>query len=295
MAGLIYKFTKIREKKQVTWETIEQDYLLSWVLAGIASEPELKDILIFKGGTALKKCYFGNYRFSQDLDFSVLSSLPDDAKLSQLLEKACTQAMNLQSKNDYPVIIRSQRYSEKNPHPHNQKAFTIMGQYPWHRQPLTRVMVEITSQEVILLPPEERKIIHDYEEDLEASLKTYCLEEIISEKIRAILQYAVKLHERGWGRSRARDYYDLWRILTAYGESLQTHLLPDLVAQKCSLKNVHFESPSNLFSPQLMENLEEAWEEWLNPYVPGLANKDSVIKELKLYLENIWNNKILIK
>ena len=32
--------------------------------------PSLKENLIFKGGTALKKCYFGNYRFSEDLDLT---------------------------------------------------------------------------------------------------------------------------------------------------------------------------------------------------------------------------------
>lgn len=293
MTDLRYKFINMREKKQVSWETIEQDYLLSWVLAGIASERELKEILIFKGGTALKKCYFGDYRFSQDLDFSVLSSLPEDNKLDQLLENACTRAMNLQSEKGYPLIIKSERYSEKKPHPHDQKAFTILGQYPWHRQPFTRVMVEITAQEAILLPFKERKIIHDYEENLHAFIKTYQLEEIVAEKIRAILQYAIKLHERGWGRSRARDYYDLWRILTTYADSLQIHLIPDLVSQKCAVKDIHFKTSSDLFSPQLMENLEEAWEEWLNPYVPGLANKNIVIKELKACLERIWVNKVV--
>ena len=27
--------------------------------------------LAFKGGTALKRCYFGDYRFSEDLDFTL--------------------------------------------------------------------------------------------------------------------------------------------------------------------------------------------------------------------------------
>ena len=35
---------------------------------------KLKETMIFKGGTALKKCYFGDYRFSQDLDFSDFNS-----------------------------------------------------------------------------------------------------------------------------------------------------------------------------------------------------------------------------
>lgn len=74
--------------------------------------------------------------------------------------------------------------------------------------------------------------------------------------------------------------------------SVYIHLIPDLVSQKCAVKDLHFNTPSDLFSPQLMENLDEAWEEWLNPYVPGLANKNTVIKELKACLEQIWVNKI---
>ena len=43
------------------WETVEQDYILSWILAAISLVPELRDNLVFKGGTCLRKCYFGDY------------------------------------------------------------------------------------------------------------------------------------------------------------------------------------------------------------------------------------------
>jgi len=33
---------------------------------------DLRSELAFKGGTALKRCYFGDYRFSEDLDFTLL-------------------------------------------------------------------------------------------------------------------------------------------------------------------------------------------------------------------------------
>ena len=59
-------------KNGVKWDIIEQDYVLSWVLQGISSVPKLNNSIVFKGGTALRKSYFGNYRFSQDLDFSVI-------------------------------------------------------------------------------------------------------------------------------------------------------------------------------------------------------------------------------
>lgn len=51
--------------------TIEKDYALNWLLAGIGSNPQLKISWVFKGGTCLKKCYFKNYRFSEDLDFTM--------------------------------------------------------------------------------------------------------------------------------------------------------------------------------------------------------------------------------
>src|SRR5713101_4942764 len=49
-------------------EVIERDYALSYVLAGLALEPALAETLVFKGGTALKKLFFADYRFSEDLD-----------------------------------------------------------------------------------------------------------------------------------------------------------------------------------------------------------------------------------
>ena len=55
---------------------IEKDYVIGWVLAGIANHPELGASWVFKGGTCLKKCYFETYRFSEDLDFTLTN--PDN-------------------------------------------------------------------------------------------------------------------------------------------------------------------------------------------------------------------------
>ena len=54
----------------ISLAVVEKDFALSYVLAGIADEPSLAETLIFKGGSALKKLYFGDYRFSEDLDFT---------------------------------------------------------------------------------------------------------------------------------------------------------------------------------------------------------------------------------
>jgi len=57
---------------QLRPEVVEKDYVLGWLLAGIASHPETARQWVFKGGTALKKCYFETYRSSKCLDFSLL-------------------------------------------------------------------------------------------------------------------------------------------------------------------------------------------------------------------------------
>ena len=42
---------------------VEKDYVLGWLLAGIANHPLLQSEWIFKGGTCLKKCYFQVHKY----------------------------------------------------------------------------------------------------------------------------------------------------------------------------------------------------------------------------------------
>ena len=59
---------------------IEKDYVLGWLLAGIFNHPALQEKWVFKGGTCLKKCYFETYRFSEDLDFTLLDEAQIDVE-----------------------------------------------------------------------------------------------------------------------------------------------------------------------------------------------------------------------
>ena len=74
--------------------------------------------------------------------------------------------------------------------------------------------------EPVLRPIQRRKVIHEYGEPLDAEIPVYSLEEVVAEKLRAILQQADMFERRGWSRSRARDYYDLWQVLGTYREQM---------------------------------------------------------------------------
>ena len=68
--------------RRIREDVLERDYCLAWFLA-VMAESDLKDILCFTGGTALKRCYFGEYRFSEDLDFTLLEPLQLDDLLKR--------------------------------------------------------------------------------------------------------------------------------------------------------------------------------------------------------------------
>ena len=61
-----------RRGLQYPLDAAEKDYLLALV-AKIIYESELKEKLVFKGGTALYHTYLPQLRFSEDLDFTALS------------------------------------------------------------------------------------------------------------------------------------------------------------------------------------------------------------------------------
>lgn len=287
MKPLRRRFEEMRKNTGLSWEAIERDYILSWVLAGIGVNEKLQKTLIFKGGTALKKCYFGEYRFSEDLDFTARDSAPRQDELEKEINRSCRLAAEL-AQNFSPLELDVERYREREPHPGNQEAFTIRGKFPWHRQFLARVMIEITVDEPIKIEPVRRRIIHGYGEDISQEVFVCPLEEIMAEKMRAILQHLKKLEERGWSRSRARDYYDLWRILNHYSERLRLEILPSLFLEKCKVRRVKFGGPKEFFNEALLDYTAKTWEQWLGPLVPELPPFETVINSLKQKLFDLF-------
>ncbi len=52
----------VTQKTKVQQYIVEKDYALSYLLAAMNSTDGLGDNLVLKGGTALKKLYFAEYR-----------------------------------------------------------------------------------------------------------------------------------------------------------------------------------------------------------------------------------------
>lgn len=280
MKPLRIRLEEARKRTGLSWDILEKDYILSWVLAGISRVDALRDALIFKGGTALKKCYFGDYRFSEDLDFSAVGNIPTGESMEKAIQEACTNAVKLLEEYA-PVEIVCERYTEREPHPGGQEAFNIRTRLPWQRVPHGRVMVEVSIDEPVIKPVQRLPIIHEYGEPIDDRVLVYSLEEIVAEKLRAILQHVEKLQTRGWSRSRARDYYDLWRILSAYNEKLALSDFALFLREKCAVRRVHFKDTDDFFQKGMLDYVETTWEQWLGPLVPDLPSFQNVMRELR--------------
>jgi len=186
----------------------EKDYFLALV-SKIIFDSDMKDKLIFKGGTALHHIYLPQLRFSEDLDFS---SNSEKIELSDVRDIFINYDF-LEIKKDYEsgatVKIEKLQYAGPLGMPNSLK-------------------VEIDFLQNVVLPPLEL----DYENvyGIKTKVRAMDIREIAAEKIRAMND-----------RIRYRDFYDFVMIMKKL--CVDTDEVIDLVKQKeirktISLKNI---------------------------------------------------------
>lgn len=206
---------------------------------------------------------------------------PKGEELEAALREAIESALQLLIAHG-PFALTIERYLERDPHPGGQEAFIVRIQFPWYPSQLCRIKIEITHDEPVLLAPALRPLIHGYEETLDTQISCYRLEEIVVEKMRSLLQTHQKLIARGWNRPRARDYYDLWRILSAFGDSLERGQLMEMLKQKSVHRQVTFSSLGDFFTEELLNETRTHWGRSLGPFVTDLPGCEEAIEDLKL-------------
>jgi predicted nucleotidyltransferase component of viral defense system len=184
--------------RRIPEAVLERDYCLAWFLVGL-SQSSLREHLVFKGGTALKRCYFGDYRFSEDLDFTLASEMPFESILAGLEEVYA----HVRSASGIPFgYSREDRNKHQNSH-----TFYLAYEGPLPAASPKEIKVDITITERFVLPIEDRAVLRGYDEyaDLpeESKIRVYALNEMGVEKVVALTDRA---------RNEPRDLYDIWYL-----------------------------------------------------------------------------------
>ena len=174
---------------------MEKDYILSWILQGIAEHSKLSSAIIFKGGTVLKKVYFSGYRFSEDLDFTLAD---ENISNKQIFEWFKEVFAYIRVEANIPLDIIAE-----NEHRDGGINFYISYVGPLGGTGKQKsVKVDISRNEKLIFPPVIRPALLSYSDQFEHQVLCYPLEEILIEKMRSVMQ-----------RMQARDLYDIWYLL----------------------------------------------------------------------------------
>lgn len=273
-------------------DLIELDYALSYVLAAVYADEDLRSHWVFKGGTALHKAYFPDYRFSVDLDFTALGG-PRGPALELTLESI---ARDVQDRLDRygPFQVSSSRKSERDVHPAGQEAFTIQLQFPWHRAVTRSIKVEVTVDEPVVLGSMARPLIHDYDEPLATELQVYRLGEIVAEKLRTLLQARKRADEGRWTRNCARDYYDLW-YLFHHVDAVDIAGALEILPRKCAVRQVTFTGVEDFFPALIVSEAERQWTTSLADLVRPLPRFSDAMAELRAALDLLFSGSATVR
>lgn len=253
---------------QLRPSVVEKDYVLGWLLAAIAEHPEGSQQWIFKGGTCLKKCFFETYRFSEDLDFSLLPGArytTDD--LQNVLREVAARAAEMSGLQLPPELATVRERKNL------QGGLTFEGRIGY-RGPMAdptfpRVRFDLTRHEPVLDGVARRGVFHAYPDELPEglALATYTIDELFAEKVRALAE-----------RTRPRDLYDVIFMLENQPDALDLSRSRTLFREKCGVKNLP--APTSSLLLDTIRGSAEIRSEWANMLahqLPQLPPIDSLL------------------
>lgn len=257
--------TEISTKEKIGWSVIEKDYFLTLILDGIAHDADLQGMLVFKGGTALRKIYFKDYRYSEDLDFTPKKPLSMDA-IQKAMERVFEYLIKV-----YNTDFRVTSF-------YSRKWFTdVKIQFMGLKKRKNTLTLDLMSDEILVDRVREENVINPYY-PRSFSIPVYSLEEILAEKLRSFLQ-----------RTRVRDYYDAWYILKHAKNNIDREKIKEIFTKKVAYKKLSFFGGSQFFDKNKIEQAKAYYQQQIGHQVKGLPPFDDMISELRTALEIFFN------
>lgn len=248
----LIQFAKL---KNLNLGNTEKDYLLDMALLSISKNT--KNELIFKGGTCLYKFHKLN-RFSEDLDFSVTSSVNVNQLMKSLLSdfaKFGIHASEHERREPFNSILITVRV-EGPLFTGNPTSYASLG-------------IDINLKSSVIKTPELYMYTSSYPDLTTIAMQCMAAEEIFAEKIRALMT-----------RKRTRDLFDLHFLL-----KLNKAANRELIDQKLDYYKEPFDLEKLLAR---LKDLEQQWKRELQGFVSELSNFKEVEAEVSTALKELY-------
>lgn len=247
------------DRDGVDAQTVERDYVIAHVVAQLhhAVMPG-GGRLVFKGGTALRLVHAPGYRYSADLDFTVLDGTIDDAHaaLSEAVEAARAHA-------GFPMLELRSRESDP-------PLLAYIGPLGASKQRM--IKVDFADDEYVETVG-RGSVLPDLWNDLPdpaADFDVYPLGEIAAEKLRCIIQ-----------RALCRDLYDLYEL--TQGLSVDLGSIHSLFEAKARAKGIDPSIFPRRFGERI-DRLKDRWDVEMKDLVSDPPRLEDVERILRRHL-----------
>ena len=271
-------------QKALLWgvppDTVDKDWVLGHFLSAFYQIGDHKDKLVFKGGTCLRKCRFPEYRFSEDLDFT---SLDSEYKLTRKVIRDIINMAGSVSGIQFHIGPLNDLIHRDNLAGYQAKIRYWGADHSKNQLPpdpqrwMTRIKIEVTLYELLIFDPQDCLINHSYSDAGSISpqkIPCYDLKEIMSEKIRSLVQRSY---------TAPRDVYDIWKLRDKFDEKDWTSIQQAFL-EKMKFKGHEYTGADQLLSETSVQKLRNAWNRSLVPQLKpsDLPEFELVIDELKV-------------
>jgi len=238
---------------------IEKDYVLGWLLAGVAQHIDLSQTWVFKGGTCLRKCYYETFRFSEDLDFTVIDGGPEEVE--DILRIFGEIADWIREESGIELVVGGQAFRRR----HNRRGNpTTQGKIAYRgpnetRGTLPKVKFDITSDELLTQAPLLRPIGHPYSDHPLPvdGVASYSIDELFGEKLRALAE-----------RCRPRDLYDVVHLHRHPDLVGRSSAVRDVLRDKCQHAGIAEPTLDSIRATRFRAEIESEWENMLGHQLP---------------------------
>ena len=251
-----HAITRRADDDGVDAAVVERDYVLAHIVAQL-HRLQLADggRLVFKGGTALRLVHIGDYRYSADLDFTLIDGSVEAANSAM--------ANVLAAARDHAGLPMLELTEGDSP------SIAYVG--PLEASKPRRIKLDLSDSEVVE-SVEQRTILPDVWPDLPdaVAFDVYPIEEIAAEKLRCIIQ-----------RVQCRDIYDIFRLVEDVGVDFAE--VRPLFERKTEAKGIDPASFEERFEDRL-DRYKFRWEKEMPEHVADPPRFDDVVRVVRRHL-----------
>lgn len=246
--------------------TVDKDYVLGWLLFGIATREETAP-WVLEGGAGLEKCFFDTYRCSEYLAFGI----PADRELTEVGVLAALSKVCAWVEGEAGIGFSAPEIVQRGTESYRAK-LTYRGVIDRPRNSLQRVWLDMHRRRRSDASVALRGVFHPYPDAPRRAPAVRCcaVDEILADK-------ALALYEC---RGRAGDVYDVVHLSRCFREEVSPEFARAILVREFAARKLGAPTVEVISARVDWEIVRRDWQQQLRHQLPKLPDVKSFAADL---------------